>query len=126
MLLTILLTSCSEERETDTLLERNGLKYAINEEKPFTGKHVTYWPSSFKSDGKESKSVKESKAKSIDTTVSIIRQKLTEMNYKNGKQDGLSIGWHKNGQISRKGSFKKGKRDGFLTDWYNNELRFNS
>ena len=42
--------------------------------------------------------------------------------YKNGKRDGLSFYWHKNGQKLQEGNYKEGKRDGFQTYWFEDGL----
>ena len=41
----------------------------------------------------------------------------SEVNYKNGKQDGLVTEWHKNGQKSFEGNWMDGKVDGVVTFW---------
>ena len=43
-----------------------------------------------------------------------------EFLFKDGKRDGLSIGWYGNGQKGLEGNFKDGKRDGLRTEWYEN------
>ena len=40
--------------------------------------------------------------------------------FKDGKQDGLMLTWHKNGQKWREANFKDGKRDGLATEWDEN------
>ena len=69
----LFLSSCSEEKIVSDLQQRQGLSYAVNEEKPFTGKLVQLWD-----DGKG--------------------QKKLEFNYKDGKLDGSVQTWWSNGQ----------------------------
>ncbi len=40
--------------------------------------------------------------------------------YKNGKLDGLSAEWYKNGQKELEGKYKDGKEEGLHTSWYEN------
>ena len=40
--------------------------------------------------------------------------------YKNGKLDGLSTEWYKNGQKELEGQYKDGKEEGLHTSWYEN------
>ena len=41
-------------------------------------------------------------------------------NYKDGKPDGLVVGWHANGQKSGEGNYKDGKMNGLWMAWYEN------
>ena len=45
-------------------------------------------------------------------------QKMFETNYKNGKRDGLDIGWYESGQKSHVNNFKDGKANGLFASWY--------
>ncbi len=47
-------------------------------------------------------------------------QKLSEVNYKDGKMDGLQLSWHENGQKAVEGNFKDGKLDGPSVMWHKN------
>ena len=47
-------------------------------------------------------------------------KKRFEYNFKNGKQDGLSIEWYENGQKDFEGTYKDGILDGLYTEWYEN------
>ena len=47
-------------------------------------------------------------------------QKQSEGNYKDGKDDGLWVYWHNNGQKQLEGNFKDGKRDGLAVSWHEN------
>ena len=47
-------------------------------------------------------------------------QKRGELNYKDGKKEGLGIAWHKNGQKASEANFKDGKADGLSVEWYEN------
>ena len=47
-------------------------------------------------------------------------QKLQDINYKNGRQDGRQTRWFEDGQTRFKGNYKNEKRDGRQTWWHNN------
>ena len=47
-------------------------------------------------------------------------QKKEEENYKDGKRDGLKTAWYITGQKWEEGNFKDGKRDGLKAAWYKN------
>lgn len=73
------------------LQDRNGIKYEVNSEVAYTGKHVEWYP-----DG----------------------QKSREGNYKDGKKEGLQPEWHENGQKQSEGNYKGGKEVGLHTWWH--------
>ena len=92
-LLALLLTSLlypQSKMDINNLIERNGLLYTLNDNKPYTGKVFSF----------NEKGHKES-----------------EMTYKNGKQDGLFTYWHENGKKKWEGSVNDGKPDGLLISW---------
>jgi antitoxin component YwqK of YwqJK toxin-antitoxin module len=68
--------------DINNLIDRGGLLYTLNDNKPYTGKVFSF----------NEKGHKES-----------------EMTYKNGKQDGLFTYWHENGKKKWEGSVKDGK-----------------
>ncbi len=43
-----------------------------------------------------------------------------EVNYKDGKQDGLARRWHENGQLEQEGAWKDGELDGLWKYWDEN------
>ena len=75
------------------LQDRNGVKYLLNEETPFTGRAESFYENG---------------------------QKLLEVNFKDGKKDGLQVIWHENGQKAGEQNWKDGKKDGVSTSWYEN------
>jgi antitoxin component YwqK of YwqJK toxin-antitoxin module len=91
--LSLILSACSEEVSVSTLEIRNGLKYDINSETPYTGKYITYFNNG---------------------------QKKTESNFTDGKENGLVIWWHENGQKELEENYKFGKKTGLRTEWYEN------
>jgi uncharacterized protein (TIGR02145 family) len=76
-------------------LQKRGddLYYAVNEEKPYSGKVVELYGSG---------------------------QKRSEISYKNGAIDGQWISWHVNGQKKEQITYKAGQRSGKYTAWYSN------
>jgi antitoxin component YwqK of YwqJK toxin-antitoxin module len=83
----------SREVERNNLIEREGLTYEINTEKPFTGIAVAYWPN---------------------------RKKKEAHEFLNGKQHGKSTFWYENGKKSQEDEYRNGIRHGRLTMWYEN------
>ena len=46
--------------------------------------------------------------------------KRSESNYKNGKLDGLNLGWYDNGEKSSESNYIDGKKDGPSVTWHDN------
>ena len=100
----MLFVGCSSDKETpssqarepidgSTLVWKDGLYYAPDSDKLYSGESVWYYE-----DG----------------------QKKSEITYKNGKQDGLYTAWYENGQQASEVTYKDGKWDGKWTLWYEN------
>ena len=91
----IVLASCSvKEIPSSDLVERNGIKYEVFSQVPFTGSSVSYYKKG---------------------------QLHFKENFKEGRMvDGLYESYHENGQLSYKGTFKDGKRDGLYESYYEN------
>lgn len=82
---------------SNDLVERDGLKYEVNSKTPFTGKSpFTGKAVTFHENG----------------------QKKSEVNYKDGKVDGLSTAWYESGQKQAELTVKDGVPDGLFTVWY--------
>ena len=45
---------------------------------------------------------------------------MIESNLKNGKEEGLFVGWHENGIKMTEGNYKDGKEDGLWVSWHKN------
>ena len=43
-----------------------------------------------------------------------------EGNYKDGKPDGLNLGWYENGKKQWEENYKDGKEDGLVVAWHEN------
>ena len=87
----LFLTGC--EKEVSSLQEINGVRYEVNSEVGFTGRLVQKYDNG---------------------------QKRREVNFKDGKKDGVSTEWHVNGQKEFEEHYKDGKRNGLSNSWYEN------
>ena len=93
----VLLVSCApNEVPSKNVVERDGIKYEVNSQTPFTGISVSTYK-----DG-------------------TIERKQT---FKDGKEDGLHELYYENGQLEYKGNYKDGERDG-LHEAYNENGQF--
>ena len=115
--LLLLVSSGSGAKTVTYLQERNGLKYEVNQEEPFTGKFVEYWGNGQK---KTEEHYRNGKWDGLQTNWHENGQKSLEANFKNGELDGLAAEWYENGQKWREGNFKNGKEDGLRTVWHEN------
>lgn len=119
----LFLMSCSEEQEVTHLQNRNGLMFQSNQEKPFTGTFVEY--SVFGQDKKRAeKNYKNGKLDGLSILWNRNGQKGSEAYYKDGKQNGIENVWYLNGQKGSEGNYKNGKRDGLWTEWYTTGLKW--
>jgi len=95
-LLTILLTlflfgsAYAEVRVVDKLEYRDGIAYAVGESEGFSGTWVN---------------------------VGTNGNKASELNYKDGLQDGLTTKWFPNGAKGEEANYKNGKLHGTATEW---------
>ena len=78
----MLIVGCSKPINEDSLIDRNGVKYQQDSQKPYSGKVFRLY------DTGENKN---------------------EGSYKNGKQDGLFTSWYENGQKSEEITYKDGE-----------------
>ena len=91
LLCVFLLSACApSEVPSDKLVERNGIRYEINSQIPFTGVSTEYHENG---------------------------QLDSKITYKDGELNGLAEGYDENGQLKSKGNFKDGKFNG-LSKWY--------
>ena len=83
-----------------TFVQKDGLYYAPDLDKPYSGEAVWYWGNG---------------------------QKKEEGTYKDGKEQGLYTQWHENGQEGIEGTYKDGQLNGIWNGWYSNgNKRFTS
>ncbi|MDP7666421.1 MAG: toxin-antitoxin system YwqK family antitoxin, partial [Candidatus Poseidoniia archaeon] len=89
----MLVVGCSKPIDVDKLVERGGLLYEVNSDKPYSGPVFSLYENG---------------------------QMSEEGTLKNGKADGKATEWNKNGQKSLEATFKDGELDGRETHWYVN------
>ena len=77
----------------DELEEREGIYYFKDSDTPYTGKVYGLYENG---------------------------QKKAEVNFKDGKRDGLELQWYENGQKQFEANFKDGKPDGLNLGWHEN------
>jgi len=111
--------SCSEREINSENLQQRGdeLYYAVNEEKPYSGKVVETYENGQK---RVERTFKNGKLHGLSTTWDSDGQKNTEISYKDGYKSGHYREWHYNGQQRMEGAYKDGKEDGRWVFWYAN------
>ena len=102
---------------TEELEERESIKYLKDSETPYTGKVYGLYENGQKL---FEVNYKDGKREGLITAWHDNGLKKTEGNYKDGKFEGLYVWWHDDGQKSGEGNFKNGKKDGVFTDWHDN------
>ena len=114
----LLIVGCSKEPiNENSLLDRNGVKYQQDSQKPYSGKVFRLYENGEK---KLEGSYKDGKKDKLLTVWYENGQKMSEKTYKDGKDDGLYTTWYENGQKKDEGIYKDGNRDGVWTEWYEN------
>ena len=94
LLCIFLLSACApSEVPSDKLVERNGIKYEINSQIPFTGVSTEYHENG---------------------------QLDLKITYKDGVKDGLTENYHGNGQLYYKTIYKDGVKDGLSEGYHEN------
>ena len=89
----MLIVGCSKTIDVDKLVERGGLLYEVNSDKPYSGPVFSLYENG---------------------------QKGGEGTLKDGELDGKWTDWYDNGQKWNEGTYKDGKQDGKVTLWYEN------
>jgi antitoxin component YwqK of YwqJK toxin-antitoxin module len=121
MAFAILTIGCGEKKSdgvnSDELEDREGVFYLKNSNSPYTGKSFVFHENGQK--GGEL-NFKDGKIDGLTVSWHENGQKETEGNFKDGKKDGLSVMWHENGQKHSEVNFKDGKIDGLSVWWHKN------
>ena len=91
--------------------------YLKDSETPYTGKSFTLWKNGQK---RWEENYKNGKEDGLYLGWYENGQKMYERNWKDGKVDGLSVWWHENGQKEKEINWKDGKKDGLSTTWNEN------
>jgi len=95
----------------------DGLYYAVNTEKPYSGGVVDLYKSGQK---KEEVSYKNGQLHGRFKRWYSDGQKKDETSYKLGQKAGAYRAWYTNGQKKKEGTYKAGKEDGAWSYWYKN------
>ena len=102
----LLIVGCSKPINEETLIEKGGLLYEVNGQKPYTGDvFELYKDGSRKSIG----TLKGGRVNGLWTIWYENGQKKGEGTFKDGKKDEVHTGWYENGQNKQEGTFKDGK-----------------
>ena len=109
--------SVKEPVNGENLIDRGGLLYETNGQKPYTGEVFELY-----SDGgrKYTGLLKGGKKDGLWTYWHQNGQKEYERSFKDGERNGLSTNWYENGQKDYESTWKDGKKDGLYTAWYSN------
>ncbi len=103
--------------DINNLIERRGLVYAPNKEKPYSGSvFELYGNAQKKLYGRYRKGLKNGKW----TEWYENGQKKDEGTWKDGEKDGLWTEWNWDGQKKNEYTYKDGELDGKWTEWYEN------
>jgi hypothetical protein len=106
----LILTSCSPpEVHPNKLVERNGVTYQVNSDKPFTGSSVR-----LQDDGEVRMRTqwKDGKNDGLTETFYGNGQLRTRVNLKDGKEEGFRELFSPNGVLIERANYKDGKQDG--------------
>ena len=98
------------------LEELEDIIYLKGSDVPYTGKAFKLYRNGMKNQ----KNYKDGKAEGLSVTWHKNGQRSAEGNFKNGKQDGLWVLWHENGKKRMKTNWKDGKEEGLQVGWYEN------
>ena len=113
----VLIVGCSKTVDENKLVERDGIKYEVNTDKPFSGKtFITYENGQNKVEGSWKSGIKDG----LWTYYSENGSKDSSGTYKDGKKDGNWTSWYENRLRMDEGTYKDGVIDGLWTWWYGN------
>jgi len=113
----MLVVGCSKPINEDSLIDRNGVKYQQDSQKPYSGKVFRLYDTG---ENKNEGIYKDGKLEGLWIEWHENGQKKIKVTFKDGKEDGLLTKWYENGQKRYEGTFKDGKQDGLWTRWYEN------
>ena len=110
--------SVKEPVNGETLIERSGLMYEVNGQKPYTGDFfVLYDNGNRRSSGR----LKGGKKDGLSTSWYKNGKKQSEKTFKDGKIINYKhFKWFRSGQKQDEGTYKDGEKDGLYTGWYEN------
>ena len=103
--------------DASKLVTRDGLRYEVDSETPFTGVVVAKHENGQK---KGEGTLKDGKPEGLKTAWYENGKKESESIWKDGKAEGLATAWYESGQKKHEGTFKDGKPEGLVTTWHAN------
>ncbi|MFL2480368.1 MAG: PDZ domain-containing protein [Verrucomicrobiales bacterium] len=104
----------------ELVIEREDLgriAYLKGSDTPYTGKFYSLYPSGQK---EAEGNLKDGKPDGVSVGWNKNGQKKGEGNWKDGKPDGLFVRWHEDGQKKSEVNYKNGKKDGLYVEWHEN------
>ena len=104
----------------DELEKREGIYYLLDSDTPYSGK-------SFRSHSNGQRSEvnwKDGKENGLYVSWYLGGQKKAERTYKDGKWDGPLVLWHSNGKKQTEANYKEGELDGLVVEWHFNGQKF--
>ena len=122
LLCIFLLSACApSEVPSNTLVERNGIKYEGISQMPFTGVSTEYYENG---QLKEKRTYKDGAQNGLGASYYENGRLEKKWNWKDGKLHGLWEGYYENGELRDKTIWKDGKQHG-PSEWYrqNGQLR---
>ena len=114
--LPLLLGGCGGDKKVHLEL-REGLMYIKGSDTLYTGEHSEFYENGQK---KSEVNYKDGRVDGLSVYWYENGQKKLERNWKDDKQDGLWVVWYKNGQKQQEENYKEGKWDGLSVHWYEN------
>ena len=104
----------------DELEKREGIYYLLDSDTPYTGKSFR----SYSNGQKSEVNWKDGKENGLYVSWYVGGQKKAERTYKDGKWDGLWVFWHSNGKKQIEANYKEGNLDGLVVNWHFNGQKF--
>ncbi len=102
-------------KEVDNLVDRNGIKFEKNSTTPYTGKFKkNYATGKLEQEVNYKNGKREGLLKGYHTTGKLEQ----EENYKNGKEEGVTKEYYENGKLEKELSYKNGKLEGVTKNYY--------
>ena len=118
LLCIFLLSACApSEVPSDKLLERNGIKYEINSQIPFSGVSTDYYENG-QLRGKET--YKDGVKNGLSEEYYEDGQLAAFLGYKDGERNGPTENYYETGQLMHKSYYKDGKDYGLMVSYFQN------
>jgi antitoxin component YwqK of YwqJK toxin-antitoxin module len=96
----------------------DGLQYTSGKENPFTGVSIEFYPDGTKRNIYRWKDGKENGLHTIWYEETGLKKQ--QVNYSEGRMDGIAIEWHPDGYLKSLKHYAKGKKNGLFLSWHPN------